>query len=516
MGAEQSTENSASTEIPVIQMAQDLPQEDGGGQTVESNTIIDAQDEMAQQTASSSFGTDADSSQMGGAAIRQDLPDYRMQKNVVLGEGAFGKVRLASSSRTGHKVAVKVIKRKKLNDRNELLLHREVKHHEKLRHPNIVRLHTFIMTPNKYYLVMEYCRGGDLLHYINESPLISEERARNLFRGVMEGIRFCHVLGIHHRDLKLENIMLTSQQEPMRAKIADFGLSDLQTAPGGLSGTFCGSPLYAAPELMTTGAAPEGYDASKSDIWSCGVILYALLSSALPFDADDIGALVRLIQLGVPTAPVHDSRSEHAKELVYRLLTINPKARPSAGDVLQHSWLKSEVKAIKSSVTTLELPAVQMVSKRRGASATTNFYKTMLAQMRHGEQADAPEASDSSIAFLAPFAAEGGDRDFSMNATCSSPSGTLAPGMQHVAIVEEEPVSADKQVGASMGQDSDQIAQQQGESHQSGAAHEMQENSAGPPARRQGDALTKEEWEEIRQERQRQRELRAASKSANS
>ena len=96
------------------------------------------------------------------AAIVQDLGDYKLEKQV-LGEGAFGKVRLAVSSRTGHCVAVKIIKRKKLNERAEVLLLRERMHHEKLRHPNIVRLHTFIMTPNKYYLVMEYCEGGDLL-----------------------------------------------------------------------------------------------------------------------------------------------------------------------------------------------------------------------------------------------------------------------------------------------------------------------------------------------------------------
>ena len=110
--------------------------------------------------------------------------------------------------------------------------------------------------------------GGDLLHYINNTPLLSDELARTLFRGLIDGLRFCHVLGIHHRDLKLENLMLTSRDEQiMQLKIADFGLSDLQSLPSSLSATFCGSPLYAAPELMTAGAAPDGYDASKSDVW---------------------------------------------------------------------------------------------------------------------------------------------------------------------------------------------------------------------------------------------------------
>ena len=219
-----------------------------------------------------------------------------------------------------------------------------------LRHANIVRLHTFIMTPNKYYLVMEYCEGGDLLHYINGSGLLSDELARTLFRGLLEGIRFCHVLGIHHRDLKLENLMLTSRDEAlMQLKIADFGLSDLQTLPSNLSSTFCGSPLYAAPELMTAGAAPDGYDASKSDVWSCGVILYALLASALPFDAEDICALVRLIQVGVPNLPVPPSRGPAAAELVEHCIGKTFTLRTSAQNFSAGALLSTTVAPSDSS-----------------------------------------------------------------------------------------------------------------------------------------------------------------------
>ena len=200
-----------------------------------------------------------------------------------------------------------------------------------------------------------------MLHYINGSGLLSDELARTLFTGLLDGNRFCHVLGIHHRDLKLENLMLTSRDEKlMQLKIADFGLSDLQTLPSNLSATFCGSPLYAAPELMTAGAAPDGYDASKSDVWSCGVILYALLASALPFDAEDICALVRLIQIGVPNSPVPSTRGPAAAELVAWMLTVEPKQRPSASEVLSHAWASPDVAngKIKSSVTTLSLASV--------------------------------------------------------------------------------------------------------------------------------------------------------------
>ena len=144
---------------------------------------------------------------------------------------------------------------------------------------------------------MEYCPRGDLLQFVNTSGWLADDLARSLFRGLMEGINFCHKLGICHRDLKLENIMLIGEEpEPPSVKIADFGLSVLQDAPQGrgrhasLSLTFCGSPLYAAPELMTDGAAPDGYDASRSDVWSCGVILYALLCSASGPTARPVGA----------------------------------------------------------------------------------------------------------------------------------------------------------------------------------------------------------------------------------
>ena len=382
----------------------------------------------------------------GGVIIR-NLGDYRLERQV-LGEGAFGKVRLATSTRTAHRVAVKVIKRKKLNERAEVLLQREVKHHEKLRHPNIVRLHTFIMTPTKYYLVMEYCEGGDLLHHINGSGMLTDDLARTLFRGLLEGIQFCHHLGIHHRDLKLENLMLTSRDErQMQLQIADFGLSDLQILPSTLSSTFCGSPLYAAPELMTSGAAPDGYDASKSDVWSCGVILYALLCSALPFDADDICALVRLIQLGVPNSPVPEARGPLAAQLVTTMLTVDPKRRPNASEVLTHPWAKPQEKqSIKTSVTTMSLASVQQsaasdqpgsggaaapssalppsggAGRRRGASATTNFFKEMM--LREKSQPSGPSVT------VPPTVTEEGEGSAPATEPVHSPSGG-APSAAH-------------------------------------------------------------------------------------
>jgi serine/threonine protein kinase len=297
-----------------------------------------------------------------GEAYRALLHEYRMS-STTLGEGGFGKVRLATSSRTGHQVAVKIVRRKKLVERSELLLQREVEYHEKLRHPNIVRLFTWIKTPSRYYLVMEYCDRGDLLAYINSNPLLPMNEVKSLFSQLMHGVRFCHALGFFHRDLKLENLMLCTPQveeivpecsaSSTRAaideledenfhsavapapgvyllKIADFGLSTLRPDTNH-SATHCGSPLYAAPELMGAGLAPRpdgNYDASKSDLWSCGVILYALLASRLPFDADNIQALISAVRTGTPTTPVPAQRGKDAALLVSQLLNIDPAARP--------------------------------------------------------------------------------------------------------------------------------------------------------------------------------------------
>ena len=142
-----------------------------------------------------------------GEPLAATLSDYRLQKQV-LGEGAFGKVRLARSEATGHEVAVKVIKRDRINSRAEELLRREVKHHERLRHANIVRLYTWIKSPAKYYLVMEYCGGGDMLKHLNRAGMLQDSEARAFFNGMMRGLAFCHGLGLHHRDIKFENLML--------------------------------------------------------------------------------------------------------------------------------------------------------------------------------------------------------------------------------------------------------------------------------------------------------------------
>ena len=303
----------------------------------------------------------------GKQVMGTSLHDYKLEEQV-LGEGGFGKVRLATNASTGHKVAVKIIKRDRLAARSEDLLAREVKHHELLRHEHIVRLYTWIKTPGKYYLVMELCTKGDLLKHSQDAGTLTDDQARTIFTQLLEGLKFCHGLGVMHRDLKLENVMLAEPPEGQEylIKIADFGLSDLR--PFDPSVTYCGSPLYAAPELMdgnARAASPEGYDASRSDMWSCGVILYALLTSNLPFDGYDMTQLIRLVIRAKPSRPIPKERGQRAIDLVNHLITRQPTDRLSAAECLEHAWITGkemskphELRAMKSMPS--ELPSTML------------------------------------------------------------------------------------------------------------------------------------------------------------
>ena len=188
------------------------------------------------------------------------INDYKMDDKV-LGVGGFGKVRLATSRTTGHQVAVKIIKREKLQARSETLLAREVKHHERLRREHRAALH---MDQDAHQVLPGH---GGLPSRRPTRPsapggLVAVADRTKLLTQLMRGISFCHSLGIHHRDLKLENLLLADGPTPAEPiiKISDFGLSDLR--PFNYSATYCGSPLYAAPELMDSASRAANPEAT--------------------------------------------------------------------------------------------------------------------------------------------------------------------------------------------------------------------------------------------------------------
>eukprot|EP00058_Branchiostoma_floridae_P004288 XP_002589776.1 hypothetical protein BRAFLDRAFT_90449 [Branchiostoma floridae] len=266
-----------------------------------------------------------------------------------LGEGSFAKVREGLHAVTGEKVAIKVIDKKTAREdayisRN---LRREGRLMQLLRHPNIVQLLEILETENSYYLVLELCEGGDLMEHICKKHRLEEAEARRYLRQVVSAVQHLHDAGIIHRDLKVENLLL---DENMNVKLIDFGLSNSFRSPGGGEGstaaefcvTQCGSPAYAAPELL--GHKRYG---PKVDVWSIGVNLYAMLTGNLPFTVDpfNIKALHRKMLTGEMN-PLPGGLSLGCRELLRLLLTADPDRRPSLKQVCRNRWLNEGHKGI--------------------------------------------------------------------------------------------------------------------------------------------------------------------------
>ncbi|KAL4612642.1 hypothetical protein ACB092_08G215500 [Castanea dentata] len=224
---------------------------------------------------------------------------YKLGKTI--GTGAFGKVRIATNIQTTCEVAVKILvretmKKKKMEERE---------------------------APKEIYLVMEYAKNGDLLKYISEMGKLQEEEARKIFQQIISGVEYCHEKYVVHRDLKPDNLLLDSERN---VKITDFGLSNIMTDGQGFN-TSCGSPKYAAPEVLSG----ESYTGPHVDVWSCGIILYNLLCCKFPaFDND-----------GISTFPRHLSPT--ARDLISKMLTVNPMERIEIPMILKHQWFQAHL-----------------------------------------------------------------------------------------------------------------------------------------------------------------------------
>lgn len=197
-----------------------------------------------------------------------------------------------------------------------------------IRHPNIIQLYEIIETPKQLYLIMEYAQGGELFDYIVANHRVKEPEACNLFNQIIAGVEYLHKLNIVHRDLKPENLLLTNDKV---IKIVDFGLSNTYKTGDTLK-TACGSPCYAAPEMI----AGKRYFGSHVDIWSCGVILYALICGYLPFEDPNTHQLYKKILSGEFKIP--KSLSSDAADLLHKILNTDPEKRYQISDIRQHAW----------------------------------------------------------------------------------------------------------------------------------------------------------------------------------
>ncbi|KAL9389955.1 hypothetical protein Peur_018560 [Populus x canadensis] len=265
----------------------------------------------------------------------------------LLGRGSFAKVYAARSlSDKTQLVAIKIIDKTKTDAAMEPRIISEISAMHRLQHhPNVLKIHEVMATKTKIYLVMELASGGDLFSKIRKMGKLKEPAARRYFQQLVSAIHFCHQNGVSHRDIKPHNLLLDGKGN---LKISDFGLSALKNEGvngGFLLQTACGTPAFTAPEVM----ARRGYDGSKADAWSCGVILFFLLSASLPFDDSNLAVMYRKIHKGEYQLPSCLPKS--VKSIINQLLDPNPNKRMSIEALMKHPWfLKKFELPTKSSV----------------------------------------------------------------------------------------------------------------------------------------------------------------------
>lgn len=296
--------------------------------------------EAARQSARMPSSSAAASSQNSATL---GLPTIHVGKYTLygtIGEGAFGKVKLGVNRDTGERVAVKIMDKGEIREQDlSAQVRREIHIMRFLEHKHIVRMHEVLTSNTKLYIVMELVTGGELFDRLETRGRVDEPLARKYFHQLVDGVDFCHKSGVAHRDLKPENLLLDENGD---IKITDFGFSAMKNADvnAGLLYTQCGTPDYCAPEIIEH--PEDGYNGAKVDVWSCGIILYALLVGRLPFREEETEKLYDLILACEVVYPPYISAA--AKDLLSHLLVRDPANRFSLADIKRHPWFLADYK----------------------------------------------------------------------------------------------------------------------------------------------------------------------------
>lgn len=295
--------------------------------------------------------------------------EYEPGEASVLGEGNYSKVRLCTDRATGSKVAVKIMSVELLKEeRAENQVRREVSIARVLDHPNVVKMFDFVDDGKTLYVVLEYVDGGDMASRVAKAGgRLPEAEARKVFQQLVVGLRYCHVNHrIAHRDLKLENMLFDLRTGLI--KISDFGLANVaKPATDGagpsseLMQTVCGTVTHAAPEVLKE----AGYDGMTADVWSCGVILFQLLTGDLPFNDENISVLYNKIERAEYRIPREAAVAEGAADLIRRLLTPDCAQRITLDQIIRHPWFAQgfDESSLSSGVVVAPIAAEAAVSK---------------------------------------------------------------------------------------------------------------------------------------------------------
>ncbi|XP_056882716.1 calcium/calmodulin-dependent protein kinase type II delta 1 chain isoform X7 [Takifugu flavidus] len=306
---------------------------------------------------------------MAATTCTRFTDEYQMYEE--LGKGAFSVVRRCMKISTGQEYAAKIINTKKLSARDHQKLEREARICRLLKHHNIVRLHDSISEEGSHYLVFDLVTGGELFEDIVAREYYSEADASHCIQQILEAVLHCHQMGVVHRDLKPENLLLASKLKGAAVKLADFGLAiEVQGDQQAWFG-FAGTPGYLSPEVLRKD--PYG---KPVDMWACGVILYILLVGYPPFWDEDQHRLYQQIKAGAYDfpSPEWDTVTPEAKDLINKMLTINPAKRVTASDALKHPWIcqRSTVASMMHRQETVEcLKKFNARRKLKGAILTT-------------------------------------------------------------------------------------------------------------------------------------------------
>ncbi|CDF41350.1 Serine/threonine protein kinase [Chondrus crispus] len=274
--------------------------------------------------------------------------DYQVIKT--LGAGSTGKVKLARHPRTNQLVALKIIRKDLLTTRRNLFtkvrreiavmklitgscraVDRQQSAFRTRKEMGVLQLVDVFDTDTSFVLVLEYCDGGELFDLLAENGYLPQPQVLDLFQQLVYALEFCHNRGICHRDLKPENVLLTSSGH---VKLGDFGLASL-LKPDSFLETACGSPQYCAPEVLLG----DSYSGVKADIWSLGVVLYAMTTGGLPFDDDNLQRLATKISSGAFYMPAEVPAG--LAQLLTAMLTVDPAQRATLDDVKASNWFNS-------------------------------------------------------------------------------------------------------------------------------------------------------------------------------
>jgi len=256
-----------------------------------------------------------------------------------LGRGQYSIVRRGIFKATNTPVAVKIIDKSRFikKPQSAKFLKREVEILTGVGHPNIIKLFAICDTPTTLYMFMEFIEGGDLLGYVESKGRLNEDEAKFFFHQLLVGVRYLHGLGIVHRDLKPENVLLAEEDNVKRLKIADFGFARI-IEKNAVINSVVGTPSYIAPEILKK--SRKGYKES-ADMWSIGVMLYACLGGVFPFEEEEsVENQIRDGKFCFPDEYFGDV-SDEAVDLCCSLLVVEPEARLTAEDALNHEWFST-------------------------------------------------------------------------------------------------------------------------------------------------------------------------------